>query len=191
VGAFRPLDGTLPSGIIKLPVGRDIYRDPAFQVSIEIAQAKNITRKQAADFARKLLTRRAFYQLAENSWSHGLYTFLVTYHIWEDLVKKFVGLGLERDIHAVEQVRALLDELISISSNVLGIKGHELDQLRSRPLINHAQIMEHLPQTPAPNANVREAQKERRTVIKKINQTMLPLGPDLKLGTDARPPSTK
>jgi hypothetical protein len=122
-GAFSVVDTGLPHGKIKLPVGRDIYRDPAFQVAVEIAARTKIQRADAISYARKLLIRRAFYHTSESSWAHGLYTFLVTYHVWEDLLNKFTTVGLKRDLDAFQEIRSRLDELISISSQLLGITG--------------------------------------------------------------------
>jgi hypothetical protein len=186
-GAFRLADTALPLGIIKLPVGRDIYRDPAFQVAVEIRGVTRLNRNDAIGYARRLLTRRALYQSTESSWAHGLYTFLVTYHVWEDLQNKFSSVAYGRDIEAFQKVRMCLEELISISCSALGITEPELDNLRSRPLINHAHIIDDLPQQPAPDADVADAVKRRRAAIQSINSKMRDLGVDLGLG--GQPPS--
>ena len=66
------MDIGLRDGIIKLPIGRDIYRDPAFQVSVEMSARAQLKRPEAVKYARKLLIRRAFYNTTESSWAHGL-----------------------------------------------------------------------------------------------------------------------
>ena len=150
----------MPNVVIRLPVGRDIYRDPAFQVKLEIATKTDIKRTDAIKYARKLLVRRAFYGSTKSSWPHGLYTFLVTYHVWEDLLNKFTNVGLARNIDAFQKIRMRLQELISISSGVLGITPSELDNLRFKPLINHEQIIGDLPENPAPGVDVSAAQEK-------------------------------
>ncbi|MGV7216191.1 metallophosphoesterase family protein [Bradyrhizobium sp. UFLA05-112] len=184
-GTFNVVDIGLPNGTIRLPVGRDIYRDPAFQVAVEMSAKAEMKRAEAINFARKLLVRRAFYGSTESSWAHGLYTFLVTYHVWEDLLNKFTNAGLARDLEALQKIRMRLQELISISSEVLGITGPELDNLRFKPLINHDRIMDDLPQNPAPGLDVTAAQKSRRAAIQAINAKMRDLGVELDLGSKA------
>jgi Icc protein len=184
-GAFSVVDNSLPSGMIRLPVGRDIYRDPAFQIAIEMSAKPEIKRTEAINYARKLLTRRAFYNSTESSWAHGLYTFLVTYHVWEDLLNKFTHARFARDLEAFQMIRMRLEELISLSSGVLGITGPELDDLRFKPLINHDRIIDELPQNPAPGVDVTAAQKGRRQAIQAINSKMRDLGVDLGLGAKA------
>ncbi|MCP3393067.1 metallophosphoesterase [Bradyrhizobium sp. CCGB12] len=184
-GVFSAVDIGQPNGVIKLPIGRDIYRDPAFQVAVEMSANTEMKRAEAINYARKLLIRRAFYGSTESSWAHGLYTFLVTYHVWEDLLNKFTNAGFARDLDSFQKIRMRLQELISISSEVLGITGPELDNLRSKPLINHDRIIDDLPQNPAPGVDVTTAQKRRRAAIQAINAKMKELGVDLGLGAKA------
>jgi Icc protein len=125
----------------------------------------------AIKYARKLLVRRAFYGSTESSWPHGLYTLLVTYHVWEDLLNKFTNVGLARDL---QKIRMRLQELISISSEVFGITASALDNLRFKLPINHEQIISDLPENPAPDLNVSAAQKSRRAAIQAIDAKMRP-----------------
>ena len=181
-GGFSPLDSNLPKGIIRLPAERDFYRDPAFQAAIEIASAESLNRDQIAAMARQLLTRRAFYDTIAQGWAHTLYTYLVTYHVWAGLEGKLAKSALQRDIKALTKVSLLLNRLIVLSADVLGIHGDELDDLRSKRLINPADVMRELPKAARNGPDLPGAQQQRLQLLRQLNDEMKSLGIDLDLG---------
>jgi hypothetical protein len=180
--AFSPLDGNLADGIIRLPAGRDFHRDPAFQSAIELASNEMLKRDQVVALARQLLTRRAFYDEIGQSWAHMLYAYLVTSHVWEDLDGKLVRSGLQRDGAALAAVRLLLDRLIAQSADVLGIDGEELEELRSKRLINHADVVRELPKAPRGGIDLAGEQQRRLHLLRELNDRLKLLGLDLDLG---------
>jgi hypothetical protein len=185
VGAFQPIDACA-KGIVHLPAGHDNYRDPAVQVAIELRPLVELKRTQAIAFATQLLTRRAFYEQIEQSWAHALYTYLVTYTVWEDLLNKF-SRGLARDREALSKIRLLLNELVSLCATVLGIGGAELDELRYRPLLDQRQIMDDWPRHHRSGISESDLQKSRLAILKEINEALSDLGVQIDLG--GRPPS--
>lgn len=187
-GAFVPFDKNLLRGLIHLPTGADYYRDPAFQVLIELRALDEIDRKQFVTFARRLLTRRAFYNEIEQSWSHALYTYLVTYGVWEDLLTKLTNSkGLERDIETGRNIRMRLDQLVSETAATLGINGAELDDLRFKPLIDQHSFMDRLPRYPRDPEHAARMENRRLSIIAEINDEMSGLGVQLGLGKRVPP----
>ena len=180
--AFAVLDGNLHEGIIKLPFGSDFYRDPAVQASTEIANINQLKRDRVIMLVRQLLNRRAFYDDIEQSWTHALYTYLVTYQVWEDLVRKFMSASFQRDTQALECIKYQLNLLIKHCGVVLGFIGRELDDLRDKRLINYADAMRVLPTAPRPETDLRAVQDERLKLIREIDRHVNALGIDMGLG---------
>ncbi|MGY3078977.1 hypothetical protein ACVWZZ_005385 [Bradyrhizobium sp. LM6.10] len=77
-GVFRPLDSNLPHGVVRLPAGRDFFRDPAVQSAIEIDACTALKLDEVTAFVRRLLLRRAFYADGEVDWANLLHVYLVT-----------------------------------------------------------------------------------------------------------------
>jgi Icc protein len=185
---FRPLDSNLPDGLIRLPVGRDFFRDPAFQSVIEIASCASLKRDQVLALARRLLSRRAFYDDGEPGWADTLYTYLVTSHAWADLDGKFAKSGPHPDVEALAAVRALLRQLIGQSADVLGIDRVQLDELRANRLINR-DLLRRWPRMPHEGVDVEGQTRERLQLLRHLNQQARALGLDLDLGGEV-PPET-
>jgi hypothetical protein len=179
---FEPLDNNLPYGIIRLPTGRDFSRDPAFQSAVEIASCATLKRDQVAALARRLLARRAFYDAIVPNWAHALYTYLVTSHAWEDISGKFARSGSACGVEPLTAVRLLLNRLIEQSAHVLGIEGPELDELRTKRLINQADLMRELPQMPREGINAHAERQQRLQLLRELNAQVEGLGLDLDLG---------
>ncbi|WP_369719419.1 metallophosphoesterase [Bradyrhizobium sp. LLZ17] len=184
---FRPLDSNLANGVIGLAVGRDFSRDPAFQSVIEIASCASLKRDQVRALARRLLSRRAFYDDGTPSWADTLYIYLLTSHAWADLEGKLTRSGPRSDVEAVAAVQALLHRLIGQSAELLGIDRAQLDELRANRLINRASLRS-WPSMPREGVDV-QGQAERLGLLRDLNQQALALGLDLDLGGEA-PPET-
>ena len=143
--SFRALDSNLPHGLISLPVGRDFSRDPAVQSAIEIASCASLKRKQVLALARRLLSRRAFYDDGAQSWADRLYTYLVTSHAWADIDGKFARSAPAPDAAALAEVRALRRQLTVQSAEMLGIDRTSLDELRADRLTNRDDLLRRWP----------------------------------------------
>ena len=185
---FNSLDSNLPDGLVRLPVGQDFSRDPAFQSVIEIASCASLKRDQVLALARRLLSRRAFYDDGGPSWADTLYTYLVTSHAWADLDGKFAKSGPHPDVEALAAVRALLHQLIGQSADVLGIDRVQLDELRANRLINR-DLLRRWPRMPREGVDVEGQARQRLQLLRDLNQQARALGLDLALGGEV-PPET-
>jgi Icc protein len=185
---FRPLDSNLPDGLVRLPAGRDFSRDPAFESAIEIASCASLKRDQVLALARRLLSRRSFYDDGRQSWADTLYTYLVTSHAWADLDGRFARSGPKPDVEALAAVRALLRQLIGQSADVLGIDRVQLDELRANRLINR-DLLRRWPRLPRAGVDVQGRARERLQLLRDLNQQARALGLDLGLGGEV-PPET-
>ncbi len=186
-GAFHPLDSNLPDGVIRLPAGRDFDRDPALQASVEIASCETLKRDQLLALARRLLDRRAFFDESGpeqefKGWTHALYTYLVTCHVWEDLSGRFARSASQPEGRALAAVRATLDNLVIQSADVLGMDQIVLADLRSNRLANDAGIMRELPKAPRPGIDLAQQSRERLRLLRELNDEVRLLGLELDLG---------
>ena len=102
-------------------MGRDLSRDPAVQSVIEIASCASLKRDQVLALARRLLSRRAFYDDGGQDWADILYTYLVISHAWADLSGRFAKSAQRADLAALAEVKGLLRQLIGQSADALGI----------------------------------------------------------------------
>ncbi|WP_426613406.1 metallophosphoesterase family protein [Bradyrhizobium sp. McL0616] len=186
-GGFRVLDSNLPGGVIMLPVGRDFSRDPAIQSAIEIASCASLKREQFLELARRLLSRRAFYDDGGQSWADTLYTHLVTSRVWADLDGKFARSGPNTEIEALAAVGALLRQLIGQSADVLGIDRVQLDELRADRLINRDDFLRRWPSLPREGVDSQGQARERLQLLRDLNRQASALGLDLGLGGEVRP----
>ncbi|QIO31472.1 metallophosphoesterase family protein [Bradyrhizobium sp. 1(2017)] len=190
-GAFRPLDSNLPDGTIRLPAGRDFSRDPAVQVAIEIGSCAALKRDQAAALTRRLFMRRSFYDEAEPNWANALYTYIVSSHVWMNLEGKLARSGSRPAIEAPVGVSALLDRLIALSADLLGIDPVQLEELRDRRLINGADLLRQLPKQPREAIDIQLQARLRVELLRDLNESVkvlgLDLGLDLGLGGEAPP----
>jgi hypothetical protein len=187
--AFGPLDSNLSDGLIRLPAGRDFSRDPAFQSAIELASCASLKRDQVAALARRLFTRRGFYDEAEPDWASALYTYLVSLHVWMDIEDKFARSGRKPEAVAMTAVQALLSQLIEQSADTLGIEDAVLDELRARRLINRDDLLRQLPRLSRPDADPQEQSRQRLQLLRELGDQMKVLGLNLGLGGVA-PPET-
>jgi Icc protein len=183
---FRPLDSNLPDGLIRLPVGRDFSRDPAFQSVIEIASCASLKRDHVLALTRRLLSRRAFYDDGGPNWADTLYTYLVTSHAWADLDGKFAKSGPNPDAEALAAMRALLRQLIGQSADVLGIDRVQLDELRANRLINR-DLLRRWPRMPREGVDVQGQARQRLQLLRDLNHQARALGLDLDLGGEVSP----
>jgi 3',5'-cyclic AMP phosphodiesterase CpdA len=181
-GAFRLLDSNLPDGIIALPAGRDFSRDPAVQSTIEIRSCTMLTRDQAAALVRRLLMRRAFYADGEPDWSHALHTYLVTSHAWADLDGKFSRSARKPEAEALAAIAVLLHRLTEQSAEVLGIDHAQLDELRTRRLVNRDDLRRELPGMPRADVDLAMETRRRLQFLLDLNAQAKALGLDLGLG---------
>ncbi|MBR0813777.1 metallophosphoesterase [Bradyrhizobium diazoefficiens] len=188
-GAFRLLDSNLPDGIIRLSAGRDFSRDPAVQSAIEIASCVSLKRNQVAAFARRLFARRGFYDEAEPDWANAFYTYVVSSHAWTDLEGKVARSGPRSDIGALSAVRTLLARLIAQSAEVLGVDRAQLDSLSGRRSINRDDFLRQLPSLSGEGVDTQQAARQRRELLREMNEPLKALGLDLDLGGEA-PPQT-
>jgi len=184
-GAFSPLDSNMPDGLIRLPVGRDLSRDPAIQSAIEIASCASLDRDQVLLLARRLLSRPAFYDDEGQSWADHLYTYLVTSHALADLDRKLERSLQERHVAALIEMRELLRDLTGLSADMLDIDGATLDELRTVRLINRDDLKRRWPALPREDAEGRE--RQRLQVLRSLNDQVKLLGLDLGLGGAAPP----
>lgn len=183
---FHLLDSNLPNGVIRLPAGRDFDRDPAFQSAVEIASCETLKHDQMLALARRLLSRRAFYDEGGperdfRGWTQALYTYLVTCRVWEDLSAKLTRSAPHHDGKGLAAVRAVLERLIAQSADVLGVDPAELAELRSSRLANDA-VTRELPKNPRDGIDVAQQTQQRLGLLRELNGEIRSLGLDLELG---------
>ena len=179
---FRPLDSNLPDGLIALPLGRDLSRDPAIRAAIEIASCTSLKRDQALALARRLLSRRAFHDDSGQGWADRLYTYLVTSHAFDDLDGKFAKWASKPEAAALAEVRALLRQLIGQSADRLGIDRVTLDELRADRLVNRDDLSRRWPAPPREAVDVETGVRQRLQALRDLNDQVKLLGLDLGLG---------
>jgi Icc protein len=184
-GAFKPLDA-LNRGIISLPADEYYHRDPALQVEIELLSAKVAGRDDVIAYARRLLRRRAFYSVAEGSWAHALYAYIVTYHVWSrSLLERFDVAAFAADRAVARNIGNHLYALIELCGKVLGLNGYELDNLRGSRLADQEKMLRQIPRQPRANIVIIDAEAERLSLVNKIDAEMRDLGETLYLGHEA------
>ena len=185
-GGFHPLDSNLPDGVIWLPAGRDFERDPVVQSAVEIASCETLKRGEMLSLASRLLRRRAFTDERGpeqfGGWTGALYTYLVTYRVWEELSGKFGRSAPHHDGRALAAVRAVLERLIIQSADVLGIDQAELDELRSSRLANDADLMRELPKSPRDGVDLAQQTQQRLQLLRELKGQMRSLGVELEPG---------
>jgi 3',5'-cyclic AMP phosphodiesterase CpdA len=186
-GAFRPLDSNLPEGVVRLPVGRDLSRDPAVQSVIEIASCASLKRDHVLALARRLLSRRAFYDDGGQDWADILYIYLVTSHAWADLSGRFAKSAERTDLAALAEVKGLLRQLIGQSADTLGIDRAALDELRADRLVNRDGLSRRWPTLPREAADVEGRARQRLHLLRDLNDQVKRLGLDLGLGGEMPP----
>lgn len=185
--AFKPLDLNLPDGIVRLPVGRDLSRDPAVQSVIEIASCASLKRHQVLALARRLLSRRAFYDDGAQDWADILYTYLVTSHAWADLYSRLAKSAQRTDRAALAEVKGLLRQLIGQSADTLGIDRAALDELRADRLVNRDDLSRQWPALPGEAADIEGRTRQRLQLLRDLNDHVRLLGLDLGLGGEMPP----
>jgi hypothetical protein len=188
-GAFRLLDSNLPDGVIRLPAGRDFCRDPAIQSAIEIGACTTLKRDQVAALARRLLMRRAFYADGEMDWPSALHAYLVTSHAWADLEGKLARSARKHDVEVLAAVALLLRRLIVQSADVLGIDRVQLDELRTRRLVNRDDLRREWPRVARADIDVEVQARQRLQWLRDLNEQVKALDLDLGLGGEV-PPQT-
>ncbi|MBR0722932.1 metallophosphoesterase family protein [Bradyrhizobium manausense] len=181
-GGFRPLDSNLPDGLIRLPMGRDLSRDPAIQSSIEIASCASLKRDQVLTLVRRLLSRPAFYDDGEQNWADNLYIYLITSHAWADLDGRFANAASNPDVAALAEVRALLRRLIGQSADMLGIDHAARDELCADRLVNRDDLSRRWPRLPRETVDVEARALQRLQLLRDLNDQVKLLGLDLGLG---------
>lgn len=186
-GAFKPLDSNLPDGVARLPVGRDLSRDPAVQSVIEIASCGSLKRDQVLALARQLLSRRAFYDDGGQDGADILYTYLVTSHAWADLSGRLTKSALRTDRAALAEVKGLLRQLIGQSADMLGIDRATLDELRADRLVNRDDLSRQWSALPREAADIEGRTQQRRQLLRDLNDQVKLLGLDLGLGGEMPP----
>lgn len=186
-GAFKPLDSNLPDGVVRLPVGRDLSRDPAVQSVIEIASCASLKRDQVLALARRLLSRRAFYDDGGQDRADILYTYLVTSHAWADLCGRLAKSALRTDLAALAEVKGLLRQLIGQSADTLGIDRAALDELRADRLVNRDDLSRQWPALPGEAADIEGRTPQRLQLLRDLNDQIKLLGLDLGLGGEMPP----
>ena len=187
-GAFRSLDSNLPDGVVRLPVGH-LSRDPAVQSVIEIAACASLKRDQVLALARRLLSRRAFYDDGGQDWADVLYAYLVTSHAWADLSGRFAKSAQRVDLAALAEVRELLRQLIGQSADALGIDRAALDELRADRLVNRDGLSRRWPTLPREAADIEGRTRQRLQLLRDLNDQVKLLGLDLGLGGETMPKS--
>jgi len=181
-GGFRPLDSNLPEGLIRIPVGRDLSRDPAIQAAIEIASCVSLKRDEVLRLARQLLSRHAFYDDGWQNEAGVLHAYLVTSQAWADFEGKLARSAPKRDIAVLAAVRSLLRQLIEQSAEMLGIDRMTLDELRASRLISRDDLERRWPTLPSEAAAVEGRAQKRRQSLRDLNDQVKLLGLDLGLG---------
>lgn len=186
-GGFRPLDSNLSEGLVRIPAGRDLSRDPAIQVAIEIASSTSLKRDQVLQIASRLLSRRAFYHDGGKSWADNLYIYLVTSHAWADIEGKFARSAPKPDVAVLAAVAGLLRQLIEQSAEMLGIDRMTLDELRAVSLVSRDNFERRWPTPPREAADVEGRAQKRLRLLRDLNDQVKLLGLELALG-GAPPP---
>lgn len=187
-GTYRPLDSNLPDGVVRLPMGRDLSRDPAVQSAIEIASCASLKRDQVLALARRLLSRRAFYDDGVQDWTDFLYTYLVTSHAWADLSGRFAKSAQRTDLAALAEVNRLLRQLIGQSADTLGVDRAALGELCADRLVNRDHLSRQWPTPPREAVDIEGRTRQRLQMLRDLNDQVNLLGLDLRLGGEMPPP---
>jgi hypothetical protein len=187
-GSFNLLDSNLPDGLIRLPVGRDLSRDPAVQSAIEIASSALLTRDQVLALAHRLLSRRAFHDDSGLSWAEMLYIYLVTFHAWSDLEGKFARSAQRPDAAALAEVRALLRQLVGLSADMLDIDRVTLDELYADRLVSRDDLARRWPMSPRGAVDVEVKAQLRLRLLRDLDDQVKRLGLELGRGGEIPPP---
>ena len=185
--AFSPLDSNLPDGLVRIPAGRDLSRDPAVQTTIELAACASLKWEQVERLVRRLLSRRAFYDAGGESWADLLYVYLVTSHAMVDLDGKFARSAPRPQVAALAEVRALLRQLIGLSAEMLGIDRATLDEFRANRLTGRDDLKRRWPTLPREDVDVEGSARQRLQLLRDLNDQVKLLGLDLGLGGEAPP----
>jgi hypothetical protein len=186
-GGFRPLDSNLPEGLVRIPAGRDLSRDPAIQSAIEIASCTSLTRDQVLALASRLLSRCAFYDDGAQSWADNLYSYLVTSQAWTDLGGKFARSAPKPDLAVLAAVAGLLRQLIEQSAEVLGIDRTTLDELGTVSPISRDDLKRRWPPPPREAGDAEVRAQERLQLLRDLDDQLKLLGLELGLGGAAPP----
>jgi len=186
-GGFKPLDSNLLDGLVRIPAGRDLSRDPAIQAAIEIASCTSLKRDQVLRLARQLLSRHAFYDDGGRNEADILHACLLTSHAWADLEGKFARSAQRPDVAVLAAVGGLLRRLIEQCAETLGIDGAALDELRAVRLISRDDLRRRWPTLPREAADVARRGEQRLQLLRDLNDQVKLLGLDLDLG-GAMPP---
>lgn len=181
-GGFKPLDSNLPGGLVRIPAGRDLSRDPAIQAAIEIASCASLKRDQVLRLARQLLSRHAFYDGGERNEADILHACLVTSHVWADIEGKFARSASMPDVAVLAAVRGLLRQLIDQCAESLGIDGAARDELRAVRLISRDDLRRRWPTLPRAAADVARKVEQRLQLLRDLNDQVKLFGLDLGLG---------
>lgn len=187
--AFSPLDSNLPDGLVRIPAGREWSRDPAVQSTIEIAACASLNPDQVERLVRRLLSRRAFYDVGGESWADIFYVYLVTSHALVDLDGKFARSAPRPEVAALAEVRALLRQLIAVSADMLGIDRATLNELRSNRLTSRDDLKRRWPTLPPADVDVEGSVRQRLQLLRDLNDQVKLLGLDLGLGGAVPPQS--
>lgn len=187
-GSYRPLDSNLTDSVVRLPVGRDLSRDPAVQSVIEIASCASLKRDRVLALARRLLSRGAFYNNGGQEGADILYIYLVTSHAWADLSGRFAKSAQRSDLVALAEVKGLLRQLIGQSADTLGIDRVALDELRADRLVNRGDLSRRWSTLPREAADLEGRARQRLQMLRDLNDQVKLLGLDLGLGGEMPPP---
>lgn len=186
-GAFGWLDSNLPRGVIRLPAQRDFSRDPAVQLTIDLAPVATLKPGEVAAAARRLLTRRAFYAGGGSDLADALFTFLITSLAWADLERRAARSERESDVAALATVTALLGRLVAQAADALGLDRARLDELRARPLVNRQDFRREMPRVPRADLDVADDAQRRLQMLRDLDAQTKRLGLELGLGGEPPP----
>lgn len=187
-GNFEPLD-RISRGIIHIPLGDSYHRDIALQIEIEISSSGELTREDLTEHARRLLTRRAFYNQSELAWPFAFYAYLVTYNVWTNVLLPAVrSTPIKRDHDVVADISGLIWSLVEHAATILGIDGFALDSLRNISLSNQRDFMKRIPQHVENSSTSIDADKKRASILLAIDQKLENFCGKLSLGGRPRQP---
>ena len=133
---FRPLEFESGGRVIGLAGGAGSFPRSRLPVGDRDRLMRVSEAGSGAALARRLLSRRAFYDDGEAGWADILYIYLVTSHAWADLEGKLREVGTAVLISRRWRQWGPAPSVDRAIRRVLGIDRVQLDELRANRLIN-------------------------------------------------------
>jgi len=172
-GRFELLDANRPTGLIRLPLGRELRRDSTVDVKAGLAELPKDDAPEGDlyQMVRDLFCRRAFYIADGRNWGKLLYIYVRTRYLWnEEVLPRLRPVRRETG----ERVLAGLAELEGFVRGVLGCERQEQDRLAEKYLERESEFLRHLPMPcEVSSSDAVNRKNAHQQMLKKLAGTLL------------------